>query len=1015
MTDAELVARTLAGEHASFNALVERHYAAAYALCLSRLRLRQDAEDAAQEAFIKAYTRLDQLRKPAGFASWLAQIARTTALSQGRTLGRRAELHARFEEDPAMAPHAAEAHDAGRYERLHALLAELPEKTREAVSLFYLEQYTAAEIARYLDTTERAVKRLLQYGRQKLRRELEREFTRERGALRPRSEAVAAVCASLPLGQAPWSMPQTTPGAPGASAAPTTPALSLPTLNPIALGGLLMNAKHFTAAVALMLAVAGGLFWWNHVRLASGTAPPENVDAQTTQAASSAAHKAMPLDPDSTLPDAEAANASSEGDAPPIVPRAQDSATTTNEAPAEPFIVYGQVRRLELPRGAPMAQQHHFKPLSGVTLVACCESAGGNVEGLRYYRTTTDAHGNYRFEMPASQATVDFALESREYMLYEEFTRGSPLSSRISIPKVMQVRPGELERDFRAIPISAFIKGRVVDSQGKPIEGAAARILSAEHEAMPVDAFPPGFPHLTGHDGRFAIPVYHPEIRSQAGGFSMDHPAVRDLSEQRPRTIRVQALGYGAAVAQGVRAGVPERTIVLAKAGAIEGVVLDTRGNPAAGAKLILLTLAKPAGGLSQDKTRTMRAEDVRVAETDAEGGFRFDGLSTTLDLALAAVDRAAYQARIERSLDLSRYPSVRERQEILGELVWEGLARKDDSAIRGLAVEPERTTGNVRLELSNDAVVRGRVLGRMSRKPLAEMMIRARPPAYLKHVFADSHRQMSARSAADGSFMLRLPALRSGPWTLKAGPTDAELIENPSAEVLVPLSPGAEVELDLLAHEPARLDVAVHAPEELPPNSYVAVRIYVPGPTSPNAFRKKGVHWPPGAKRQVFSFDDLTHEGPVYARAEWKSGKRLGASRTVEVAEGKKSFAELTLRGKGGVAARVVRPDGKPAARRQVWFRVPVASELNLDVEACRPVISDADGRVRCENSLIEGRYPEVYAGVADGPAYYLAIVKDIELGPDAVTDFGTVKLEEVTKAEYETYFPQDLVSILG
>jgi RNA polymerase sigma-70 factor (ECF subfamily) len=74
MTDAELIKRVLAGDKDSFAELVRRHHTKTISLCLSLLGNNAEAEDAAQDAFLKAYKALSSFTGEAQFTTWLYQI-----------------------------------------------------------------------------------------------------------------------------------------------------------------------------------------------------------------------------------------------------------------------------------------------------------------------------------------------------------------------------------------------------------------------------------------------------------------------------------------------------------------------------------------------------------------------------------------------------------------------------------------------------------------------------------------------------------------------------------------------------------------------------------------------------------------------------------------------------------------------------------------------------------------------------------------------------------------------------
>jgi RNA polymerase sigma-70 factor (ECF subfamily) len=87
-SDADLVARARQGDHAAFGELVDRHRAAVYRAALAALGSPADAEDAAQDAFVSAFTRLRGFRGDASFKTWLLTIAWNHALNRRRKLSR---------------------------------------------------------------------------------------------------------------------------------------------------------------------------------------------------------------------------------------------------------------------------------------------------------------------------------------------------------------------------------------------------------------------------------------------------------------------------------------------------------------------------------------------------------------------------------------------------------------------------------------------------------------------------------------------------------------------------------------------------------------------------------------------------------------------------------------------------------------------------------------------------------------------------------------------------------------
>lgn len=159
-TDADLVASTRGGTPAAFGRLVRRYQAIAVARAYSHVGDRSEAEDIAQEAFMRAYRYLHQLREPASFGPWLLQavsnVARRASERRSRRPGPLPEAH------PAPAP-------PPRADVLDAIAA-LPEAEQQVIQLHYCQGYKCSEIARLLGLQLGSITSRLTRARQKLRR-----------------------------------------------------------------------------------------------------------------------------------------------------------------------------------------------------------------------------------------------------------------------------------------------------------------------------------------------------------------------------------------------------------------------------------------------------------------------------------------------------------------------------------------------------------------------------------------------------------------------------------------------------------------------------------------------------------------------------------------------------------------------------------------------------------------------------------------------------------------------------
>ena len=176
MTDApdeHLVQRFLAGDASAFSELVTRHERRVYGLCLRILGDREDAADAAQDAFLMVVRKLEQFRGDAAFSTWLHRVTVNVCYDHLRKAQRRPVLH-RVDDDrpdpeagPPVPDHAdavADAHDVA------GALATVPEDFRIALVLADVQDLPYEEIARVLDVPVGTVKSRVHRGRLALAR-----------------------------------------------------------------------------------------------------------------------------------------------------------------------------------------------------------------------------------------------------------------------------------------------------------------------------------------------------------------------------------------------------------------------------------------------------------------------------------------------------------------------------------------------------------------------------------------------------------------------------------------------------------------------------------------------------------------------------------------------------------------------------------------------------------------------------------------------------------------------------
>lgn len=183
VNDGELVERARNGDVEAYEQLVQRYQGLASRVAYLVARDTADAEDAAQEAFVKAYYALDRFREGASFKPWLLRIVTNEALNRRRSAGRRAGLALRAAEEPvsgdaAPSPEAA----ALEFEKKRTLLAaieSLAEPDRLVVTYRYFLDLSEAEMAEALGVPRGTVKSRLSRAIVKLRAAMPAEVANE--------------------------------------------------------------------------------------------------------------------------------------------------------------------------------------------------------------------------------------------------------------------------------------------------------------------------------------------------------------------------------------------------------------------------------------------------------------------------------------------------------------------------------------------------------------------------------------------------------------------------------------------------------------------------------------------------------------------------------------------------------------------------------------------------------------------------------------------------------------------
>lgn len=160
--DNHCIRKVLEGKGSCFSYLVDKHKDLAYTLALRIVKDPEDAEEIAQDAFVKAYQALPKFKFRSKFSTWLFRIVYNTAISKVRqTREQKVYLEDLVIEDPQW---DTDYEDLGNLEAeeskqlLNRVLDTLPEVERIIITLYYLKEYPVEDIAEVTGLSKSNVK-----------------------------------------------------------------------------------------------------------------------------------------------------------------------------------------------------------------------------------------------------------------------------------------------------------------------------------------------------------------------------------------------------------------------------------------------------------------------------------------------------------------------------------------------------------------------------------------------------------------------------------------------------------------------------------------------------------------------------------------------------------------------------------------------------------------------------------------------------------------------------------------
>lgn len=176
-TDNYLIDRILEGDHTLYETLVQRHQSYAMTIAYKIVNNREDAEEVAQDSFVKAFHKLDTFSRMSKFSTWIYRIVSNTAI----TYVRKKKLN-QFDLDKAKRVPVASKDEMEHSDRkwfIDKALSQMIPEDRMVVALFYLKDMTLEEIADITNYSTNTLKVRLFRARKRLADELKKVLKEE--------------------------------------------------------------------------------------------------------------------------------------------------------------------------------------------------------------------------------------------------------------------------------------------------------------------------------------------------------------------------------------------------------------------------------------------------------------------------------------------------------------------------------------------------------------------------------------------------------------------------------------------------------------------------------------------------------------------------------------------------------------------------------------------------------------------------------------------------------------------
>ena len=184
LSDIELIEQTLAGNQAAYADLVKRHQRFVFTLALRFAKNREDAEEIAQDCFIKAYRSLSAFQRQSKFSTWLYTITYNTSI----TFLRKKKLNIQSIDDEKTLVQlenqessfsANTMEQKSRVNRVNEAIGQLSPDDAQIINLFYKGEQSLEEIGQIMGMEPNTVKVRLHRARHRLKDKLEKDIRTE--------------------------------------------------------------------------------------------------------------------------------------------------------------------------------------------------------------------------------------------------------------------------------------------------------------------------------------------------------------------------------------------------------------------------------------------------------------------------------------------------------------------------------------------------------------------------------------------------------------------------------------------------------------------------------------------------------------------------------------------------------------------------------------------------------------------------------------------------------------------